>query len=172
MESCFFQYVEAQQSHLTHPHQSGFPYIFLPNGTNNDFVNQFNDFVNQSKIVDRQSVQQTILWYSCCFLLSQERKSLCECHMCKHHVILYLFVYSVPSWGPHAGCRQTLFTASYLLLYCMYKLWDSLFSGMLPPSEPLRRCFIVKSCSSLDGLIIRCVTSLGCKVQDLSQVLI
>lgn len=47
------------------------------------------------------------------------------CHMCKCHVIHYLFVCSVPSWGPHAGCRQTQFKASYLLSYHMCSLWDS-----------------------------------------------
>lgn len=44
------------------------------------------------------------------------------CHMCKCHVIACLFVYSLPSWGPHTGCRQTQFMASYLLLRCVYSL--------------------------------------------------
>lgn len=50
------------------------------------------------------------------FLLGQERRSLLlTCHVSKCHVIPYLFVYSVPSWGPHQGCRLTQLTASYLL---------------------------------------------------------
>lgn len=40
------------------------------------------------------------------------------CHMCKSHVIPYLFVYSVPSWGPHAGCRQIQLMAT-LVLYVL-----------------------------------------------------
>lgn len=43
-------------------------------------------------------------------------------HMYICHVSAYLFVYSVPSWGPHAGCRQTQFMASYLLVQCVLKV--------------------------------------------------
>lgn len=43
------------------------------------------------------------------FFLAREWRTLCIlCHMCKCHVIPYLFVCSVPSWGPHAGCRQAV----------------------------------------------------------------
>lgn len=34
------------------------------------------------------------------------------CDMCKWHVISYLVVNSVPSWGPFIGRRQTQFMAS------------------------------------------------------------
>lgn len=34
------------------------------------------------------------------------------CHMCKCHVISYVVVNSVASWGPFTGRRQTWFMAS------------------------------------------------------------
>lgn len=35
------------------------------------------------------------------------------------HVIPYLLVYSVPSWGPYAGCRHTVQVSLSSLLQCV-----------------------------------------------------
>ncbi len=83
------------------------------------------------------------------------------CHMCKCHVIPYLFVYSVPSWGPHAGCRQ------------MHSSWQVIFSCTV-----CTYCGTVclqainrkkeKHVCSLAGVFLSLITTLWCKVQDLS----
>lgn len=72
------------------------------------------------------------------------------CHMCICHVIPYLFVYSVPSWGPHAGCRQTA-------------------HGKLSACTVCSQCGTVSVCLSrwahCDNVILSMITTLWGKVK-------